>query len=171
MTGSDGDSSFGGVTEGGPPQDATGGGGILSFLRRYSATLRRFLRDPKGFILTTVLSTFITMFVITPTEYALGFLAWGVDKFDGAVQTIQSSLADGFDPFVDILLGDPQEGTVGVFEGLFLSMQNALAQAGLGAPIASTLTAVIFAAIVTVILYVLIRVAIDALPGGGGLLS
>lgn len=143
-------------------------GGLWDTLTANSGTVRSFVTDPSGFILGIVIPSLISMLIITPTEYLIGFIAAGANIVGNGLADAQSSIAEALEPAEAAILGSSSSD--GVIDMAFGGVESTLTSAGLGAPFAATLTVVVFASILTVLVYVLIRVAVDAVPGGGGLL-
>jgi hypothetical protein len=147
---------------------ASGGGGpvLPEWIWNLQGLANRIgSRGLVGAIVSIVLGTFVTMFIIRPVQYAIAFLEWGGALIDDSIGAAQAAIAAGFEPVNEAILGEQ-----GVVDLIFGSIESSLVSAGLGAPFAATITAVVLAAVVTVLVYVLIRVAVDAIPGGGGLL-
>jgi len=122
-------------------------------------------RGLTGAIVSIVLGTFVTIFVIRPVEYAVAYIALAADVIGGAFTAAQEQVAQALEPVAATFLGG--ENTVGVIDMVYGSVEGVLMDAGLGAPFAATLTAVVFASVLTVVVYVVIRVLLDLIPGGG----
>jgi|GEM_PF-4330653 len=150
------------MSEGGPS------GGLWDTIVANSGTVRSFLSDPTSFILGIVIPALISTLIITPTEYLIGYIGVGADLIGGGLADAQSSIASALEPAEEAILGSSSSN--GVIDLAFGGVESTLTSAGLGAPFAATLTVVVFASILTVTVYVILRVSLDAVPGGGGLL-
>lgn len=121
-----------------------------------------------GAILSFVLPALVSMFILSPLRYGIGFIEWAGALIQGVFTTVEETVTTGLKPVQTALLGSSSTG--GVFDMVYSSVETALMDAGLGAPFAATLTVVVFASVLTVLLYVVFRVSADLLPGVGGLI-
>jgi len=155
-----------------------GGGGGLTFPKwvtqigsRYSQYKDEDISIGRAITYTLVsfvLPGLVGMFIIQPAEWMFGIFAWVADRFADAYETATAGITSGLSPVEGIILGG--QDAPGVIDSVYQSVESGLMDAGLGAPFAATLTVVVFATVLTVLLYVLLRVSADAVPGLGGLI-
>ena len=136
-----------------------GSGGGLTGLGREAGAL---LKDPRGFILTIVVTWVVKNVFIKPAQWLLAFIDWAFGSVTGSLTTAQTAVLDGLAPAGDRILAVP----VGLHNGL----EGLIARSGLAAPIVTSVAVVIEVTVVVVIAYALGRVLIDIAPGGGGLI-
>lgn len=136
--------------------------GAPSWVTGGKSSLREFLNDPKGFVVSLVLTWFITNVIVRPTAWFVAYVDWAVETAMGTVESsVKLSLSQAGGTLVQSVLG--------TIRGVNRPIENALMQAGLGAPLATTVILVVEAVIVTTILVLLVRIVLDAIPGGGAL--
>ncbi|AXG06574.1 hypothetical protein DU500_09120 [Haloplanus rubicundus] len=108
------------------------------------------------------------MLILTPLRYGIGFIEWAGAMIDGSFVVVQTQVTGAFEPVEEAILGS--DSSQGVTDMVFGGLESGLMDAGLGAPLAATLTVVVLASLLTVLIYALLRVGADAVPGVGGLI-
>ncbi|MEA1931183.1 MAG: hypothetical protein U9O06_06515 [Euryarchaeota archaeon] len=136
-----------------------GAGGGLSGLAGDARTL---LNNPRGFILTVVVTWVVKNVFIKPAQWVLAMIDWLFGFLTGSLTDAQTTVLEGIAPVGDRLLALP----VGIHNGL----ESVISRAGLAAPIVTSVAVVIEVVALVTIAYMVGRVLIDILPGGGGLI-
>jgi hypothetical protein len=120
------------------------------------------VRNPVGYVFGAIAVWIIKNVFIKPSLFFLGLINQGTSIIEGAIATADSSLTLGFSRAGAGILGVRQ-----VVEGALIS---ALMNAGIAAPFAATIIAVIYLIAVVVVSYLLVRIILDVIPGGGALI-
>ncbi|KAB1194835.1 hypothetical protein GJR96_09290 [Haloferax sp. MBLA0076] len=136
--------------------------GTLASFSNNPDDLRSFLKAPAAFVVMTVATWVVTNVFLRPAEFAFGTIDWAVamatDVIDDAFAAAGTSAWDGLTPFLEMPSMFRQELT------------GPLMDAGLAAPIAGAFASAVLAAAATLLVYLVVRVVADAIPGLGGLL-
>lgn len=145
-----------------------GGFNILSALREVSErpnAIVQLVTNPVTYIAGAIATWVVTNLLLRPlgvfadvTATATGYVR---GSFDGAF----AAAAGGLEGVSTAIVG-PNGAIAAVFDPLQASMTSL----GIAAPLATTLTTAVLGAVVTMVIFVVARVLIDLIPGGGAFL-
>lgn len=147
----------------------SGGGTLPEWITALRGLARRIqAKGLVGAILSIVIPALISIFILQPLRYLIGFIEWGGTIVTEVFGIVERQLMAAFAPVRVAIVGS--DYSTGVIDMVYSSVESGLMDAGLGAPFAATLTVVVFATVLTALLYVLLRVGADLVPGVGGLI-
>ncbi|WP_199517429.1 hypothetical protein [Haloferax sp. Atlit-12N] len=142
-----------------------GGLSVLGTLTSFSDNpdqLESFLKAPATFIVTTIGTWVVTNVFFRPAEFAFETVDWAVATtttvMESAFGTAGESAWEGLTPVLELPT---------MFRDL---LAGPLMDAGLAAPIAGGFASALLAAVATLVVYLVVRIIVDAVPGLGGLL-
>ncbi|WP_332898742.1 hypothetical protein [Haladaptatus sp. CMSO5] len=150
---SDGDDSPATVTESAVDWDSLAG---------VPGELKKFAKNPKTFILGTVIVWLVKTLIITPTQYTIAFIDLAFQKVEDMIGMSLDSVGLGLAPVATAVTSIPSM--------ILGSMRGGLVNLGLGAPLAGTLAAVVVAFVFGALVVIILRVVADVVPGVGGLI-
>lgn len=133
------------------------------WLQNNARTLQEFVESPKSFVVGLMLAWLVNNLILRP-------IGWGIAFVDWAFTTSADALGFSLTSTYQSVAGSLEESLLTVprtIEGVVLSVAT---DTGLAAPIVTAAVGVTIGVILATVVYVLARVIIDAIPGGGGLL-
>lgn len=123
---------------------------------------RELLKDPRGFILTVMVTWVVKNVFIKPAQWVLAAIDWVAGYVTGSLTDAQTTVLEGIAPAGDRLLALPV--------GIHNALESVISRAGLAAPIVTSVAVVIEVVALVTVAYMVGRVLIDILPGVGGLI-
>jgi hypothetical protein len=117
------------------------------------------LRNPVSFIFGAIATWVVKNVFIGPSKWVLALIDFAFARVDSSLATAGVS--------VDGALATAGAAFVSGPETAVAALRSAMTAAGLAAPIASTLSVGLLLALVGGFVYVLVRILLDVVPGGG----